>query len=90
MVVLDARYLRMYTCVCVCGGSVSQYLAEKNEIERVTEEQGRRQLSLLKGETVETSSWRVRYNAISRLIRVSAETTTSLSLSERLQLPRPG
>ena len=87
MVVLDARYLRMYARVCVCGGSVSQYLAEKNEIERVTEEQGRRQLSLLKGET---SSWRVRYNAISRLIRVSAETTTSLSLSERLQLPRPG
>lgn len=72
MVVLDARYLRMYARVCVCGGSVSQYLAEKNEIERVTEEQGRRQLSLLKGETVETSSWRVRYNAISRLIRASA------------------
>lgn len=44
---LCARWI----CVCarVCRGSVSQYQAEKNEIERVTEEQGRRQLSL-KGE----------------------------------------
>lgn len=39
----------IYVCARVCRGSVSQYQAEKNEIERVTEEQGRRQLSL-KGE----------------------------------------